>query len=444
MKFTMWLLLQDFGIIAILILIGQILRAKFTVFQKFLIPSPLIAGFIGLALGPNGLKVLPLSNNLGVYASVLIVLVFASMPIGQKVTKESIVNRNVGGMFFNLVGMTMLQYGIFTLLNMYVLRKFYDLHPGFGIILPTGFVHGHGTAAAIGATFASLGWNEALDLGMTSATFGLVGGILLGIVMINWAARKGYTSYVKDSKDLSEDLLTGLIPIDKQKSGGRTTISGICLDTFTFHLSLVLMASGTAYMFCNFVKAKAGFSLPEFCIAMFFGFILQEILTKTGTNCYVDRYTISRISGTATDLLVVCGVAGVKIAAVMKYFVPLLIIFVLGYALVIAWLVYVAPLCSDKDWFERGMIAFGQELGVLATGILLLRIVDPDLKSRGLEDSGTINIIDRPLIIALQTMMPYFLCQAGLIPYISGWVCMLIFIIVLLIAIKFKWIRKPC
>ena len=67
----------DLGIISALILVGKYIRVKFSVVQKFLIPPSVLAGVIGLVLGPEVLGWLPLSGNLGTYAGVLIAFVFA-------------------------------------------------------------------------------------------------------------------------------------------------------------------------------------------------------------------------------------------------------------------------------------------------------------------------------------------------------------------------------
>ncbi|MDP3385839.1 MAG: sodium/glutamate symporter [Eubacteriales bacterium] len=441
MTFTPWSILQDIGILSILILIGQVMRAKISVFQKLFIPAPLIAGFIGLILGPNVLGFLPLSKYLGTYASVLIVVVFAAMPIGQKVTKTSIANKNVGGMFFNVTGMLLLQYALFGIIG---LLFFSNFSSAFGLIVPIGFQGGHGTAAAMGATLETLGWPAATDLGMTSATAGLIGGIIFGVALINWGARKGYTSYVKDPSKISNDLLTGLIPIENQKAGGKVTVSSISLDTLTFHLSLILTASVLGYASVQYLKSIfPAVTVPDFSMALIFGFIIQMIISKTKTDKYVDRFTISRISGVATDILIVCGVASVKISVVMAYLIPLVVLFTLGYIVVITWFRFVAPLCSDSDWFERGMIAFGQATGVLATGILLLRIVDPELRSKGLEDSGTVNLINRPIVIGFQTFMPMLMSQKGNLPYFTSFATIAGLLVLMVFAIKFKWIRKP-
>ena len=63
------------------IAVGQLLRAKVPLVQKFFIPPSMIAGFIALALGAQGLGILPFSENIGSYASVLIILIFAGVGI---------------------------------------------------------------------------------------------------------------------------------------------------------------------------------------------------------------------------------------------------------------------------------------------------------------------------------------------------------------------------
>ena len=57
-------LLIDVAIASILILAGQLLRAKIPVFQKSFVPASMIAGFIGLAMGEQGLGILPFSTSI--------------------------------------------------------------------------------------------------------------------------------------------------------------------------------------------------------------------------------------------------------------------------------------------------------------------------------------------------------------------------------------------
>ena len=57
-------ILVDFAIASFFIAVGQLLRAKVPLVQKFFIPPSMIAGFIALALGAQGLGILPFSENI--------------------------------------------------------------------------------------------------------------------------------------------------------------------------------------------------------------------------------------------------------------------------------------------------------------------------------------------------------------------------------------------
>ena len=51
--------LLDFAFASLFIVIGQLIRAKVPLVQKFFVPASMIAGFIALVLGNQGLNVLP-------------------------------------------------------------------------------------------------------------------------------------------------------------------------------------------------------------------------------------------------------------------------------------------------------------------------------------------------------------------------------------------------
>lgn len=70
--FTPWTLFIDVGIISALLLVGKLMRVKLKFMQKLFIPPCLVAGFIALVFGPNGFGWLPLSNQTGTYAGILV------------------------------------------------------------------------------------------------------------------------------------------------------------------------------------------------------------------------------------------------------------------------------------------------------------------------------------------------------------------------------------
>ncbi|BCV24041.1 sodium/glutamate symporter [Gelria sp. Kuro-4] len=414
MKFTAWSVFIDFSLMGGLLVAAQILRAKVKLFQDLLLPAALIAGLLAWALGPNGLGWLPFSGSVGTYSSILIILVFASMPIGDKPVDWRQSGRGIGEMFSNYTGIALAQYGLGMALSLYVLGAIWKLHPGFGLMLATGFYGGHGTAAAVGAAFKGLGWDEALGLGMTSATVGIVGGIVGGVAFINWATRRGVTSFLDSPAELPRELRTGLVAPQDQKALGKATVASISIDPLSFHLALILIPSLIGYYLSKWVLVlNKNLQIPEFAWALLVAYLLQYLLIQTGTNKYVDRATVTRISGTATDLLIVAGMESIKLSVIIKYAAPLALLFAFGFALNWVWFMYLGSHMSREHWFERNMIVWGSACGVLTTGIMLLRVVDPEFNSRAMEDTAAALVLNRPIVIAL-TALPPLLIMNGL------------------------------
>ncbi|MFP3359590.1 sodium:glutamate symporter, partial [Planococcus sp. SIMBA_143] len=81
MEFTIWNLVTDLGLIAMLLLVGMFLRARIGLLQRSFMPASIIAGILGLILGPNMLGCLPFSAFIGDYPGFLIAIVFAAIPL---------------------------------------------------------------------------------------------------------------------------------------------------------------------------------------------------------------------------------------------------------------------------------------------------------------------------------------------------------------------------
>src|SRR5690554_6862686 len=76
-------MLIDFALMSILLFIAQILRSRIKLIQNFYLPSSLIAGVAGLLLGPQFADVIPFSSQAGSYPYLLVVVLFATLFIGQ-------------------------------------------------------------------------------------------------------------------------------------------------------------------------------------------------------------------------------------------------------------------------------------------------------------------------------------------------------------------------
>lgn len=434
--FTPWTLFVDIGIISLLLLVGKWMRVKIKWVQKLFIPPSLLAGFIGLALGPYGFDILPISNQTGTYAGILIAFIFGALPLTSKKAEGS--NKEISTMWaYSQTGL-LLQWAFGGLLGLLVLNQIWPLSPGFGITMPSGYCGGHGTAAAIGQAFGQLGHDEILTLAMTAATVGIVASVLLGLVFVKWGARNKHTAYLADYNDLPSELRTGLLPPEKRESMGESTCSSISIDSLTFNLAIVcaiaLGGYGVSKLAAYFMP---GFELPVFSCAFVVGILLKKLLDKTHASESICPQTVNHISGAMTDYLVAFGIASIKLSVVLEYIVPLVILLLSGLVVTLIYVFVMARKLMKECWFEKALFTWGWFTGTMAMGIALLRVVDPKMKSRCLDSYALAYLFIAPVEISLITFAPVaFVNGYGLL--FSG-ICLIAGLSIIAVAYFKKW-----
>lgn len=434
--FTPWTLFVDIGIISLLLLIGKWMRVKISWIQKLFIPPSLLAGFIGLALGPFGFNILPLSNQTGTYAGILIAFIFGALPLTSQKTNGN--TSEIGRMWvYSQAGM-LLQWAFGGLLGLLILNQIWPLSAAFGITMPSGFCGGHGTAAAIGQAFGQLGFDEILTLAMTAATFGIVASVILGLIFVKWATKKKQTTYLADYSALPDELRTGLLPKEKRESMGESTCSSISIDSLSFNLAIVcaiaLGGYGVSKLAAHFMP---GFELPVFSCAFVVGIIIKKLLDKTRASESICPQTVSHISGSMTDYLVAFGIASIKISVVIEYIVPLAILLLSGLAVTFIYVAVMAKKLMKECWFEKAIFTWGWFTGTMAMGIALLRVVDPKMKSRCLDSYALAYLFVAPVEIALITFAPVAFTNGYGLLFAS--ICLVAGLSVIAVAYFKKW-----
>ncbi len=437
--YTPWSFFVDLGLMSLLLLVGQIFRSKIKLVQRMFIPPSLIAGLLGLAFGPNGLGWLPFSNELGTYAAILIAIVFAALPFSSASAPLKEIVRTAGPMWaYAQLGM-LLQWGIVGLFGLFFINAIWpDLHDAFGIMFPTGFYGGHGTAAAIGSAFEGLNWEDARSLGMMTATIGVICAIGGGLILIKWATRNKQTAFISDFSELPDELRSGLVPTEKRTSIGSATTSSISIDSLTYHVALVCVAALLGYLCSRGVKHYFPMlELPVFSCAFVIGLVMKKLFDITRISEYICPQTTVRIGSMATDLLVAFGVASIKMSVIVKYALPLTILIVCGVAITLLITLYFGKRLSKNYWFERTIFAWGWWTGTMAMGIALLRIVDPKLSSKAMEDYALAYLPIAPLEIALITFTPILFANGMGVWLLVG--CLVLAAVTILIAWLMKW-----
>ena len=222
-------LLQALSLLSVLLLIGTFLRAKVKLFQSLYLPASVIGGFIGMIISP---EILGRFSNYSIseewiktyslLPGILSVPIFAAIPLGmflnssnnssEKKTIKSLYPSKVLICFglFQCAAMTQSAIGYATNMFFSKINPQLNMYRTFGYELSAGFAGGHGLAASTGKLLESFGipqyeWEIAQGVAMTTATVGLIGGMIFGIIFINIAVRKNKTNIIKAIKKNSED-----------------------------------------------------------------------------------------------------------------------------------------------------------------------------------------------------------------------------------------------
>lgn len=441
------------GVVAALLLLGVIVRRRFPLLQKCFIPASVIAGFLGLAAvtllsalssantvsaspSPTFLDTLAsqLVETLSGWPGPLIAVVFATMllqrPAGtHDKGSQSATAARVGRQGLMVWIIVLGETAVGLMAAWLLITPNYEVPNSIGMLIETGFAGGHGTAAAMGQVFASpdVGLAAGEGLGMLMATGGLVLGVVLGIGWINVANRLGW---VRSGNELATaSAATELNPIGYQRVKSDT------MDPLLLQLVWIGLAVGLGMLmqFCvlelaGWIDGLAGFGtvantdgneaaqtadaelakrltirrivdFPLFIYTLFGGFGVRRALQACGQEERIDSETIARISGSAMEVLVVAAITSLKLSLVIAYAGPLIILLVCGAIWTSICLMVLSRFILPREhWFELALINFGMSTGTTATGFVLLRLVDPELKTSAASDYALAAQLSAPFI----------------------------------------------
>ncbi|KKL27039.1 hypothetical protein LCGC14_2389180, partial [marine sediment metagenome] len=139
-------------------------------------------------------------------------------------------------------------------------------------------------------------------------------------------------------------------------------------------------------------------SFPLFPLCMIGGLIVQVIEDRFDKHNLIDPGLTRRIQNTALDFLVVAAIALIRVDKLAEGLPPFLIIV----AAAIVWNVFCVVVLARRmlpdAWFERSIAEMGQSMGVTATGLLLLRVVDPDYESPAVDAFASKQLLHEPFM----------------------------------------------
>jgi len=401
--------------LCVLVWVGHLLRMKVRLLGTLYLPSSVIAGLIGLVLiqccrAAGAPLPAAVTAGWGKLPGFLINIVFACLFLGMAIPGVRTIWRHAGPQLAYGQIVAWGQYVVGIGLFLAVITWMYpDLPAMFGGVLPVGFEGGHGTAGGMAEVFEDYNWAAGKDFALASATAGLISAVIVGMMLVNWAARKGYTTRKQGPEDVPADDSIAVIPVEKRPSAGKLTISSAALESLSFHVAVVGIAIAVGWVFKQGLQTAAGASnnaslikmaksFPLFPLCMIGGLVVQLLANRFDRHKLIDYGLTKRIQNTALDFLVVSAIATIRIEAIAEGLVPFAMLVAAG----ILWNVFCVMVLARRllpdAWFERSIAEMGQSMGVTATGLLLLRVVDPDYESPAADAFAYKQILHEPFM----------------------------------------------
>lgn len=427
-SFSMRDAMLDFAFISTLLIVGFLGRRYLSVFQRYLIPSPLIAGFLGLLLGPELIDLLQFeTNRMGIYTYHLLAFAFIALGLQGTGEKGSRGALHVGFLFITsylvqiIAGVGVALIVVATLMP--------DLTPAIGMLLPLGFGMGPGIAFAVGNSWEVYGFEGGGAVGLTISAIGFLVAYLSGIAMVNKGVREGKSRLVGREIHLDKAMLQGVLADDSLPEAGRLRLHGGTIEPMSFQLGLVgllylityLVTSGLASIMAagGLVKEIETLWSFHFLIAFLLAVLVRKVMEQLQGHHLIDTGLSHRLVGLFTDYLIAAAIMGISLSIAWKYAVPVGIMCALGALVTFLAIRYLVPRVFDDHPFERLLGVYGEMTGTISSGLALVRVTDPELTTPVARDlglgSGMALLFGFPLLAIIN--MPYTQFEGAMTGY---------------------------
>ena len=383
--------IASFCALCLLLFLGKLTRIHAHCLHFLFLPSCVIGGIYGLlfiqiaeATSPSFYDYLQREwvGNWPDLPGFLINLVFASLFLGNEIPEPRKIWEQSGNQLMYGLVVSLGQMLVGFLVTGLLLVPAFGVNPLMAQTLPIGFEGGHGTAAALSPVLEDYGYEDGGDVSLGTATVGILVAVTVGIALVNLAARRGWVEHSAMQTGTSRLAMQGIMPPDKRPIAGFQTVSGDSIDTFAWHLVVVGCACSIGFAAKEALVAisEEDFkSFPLFPLCMMGGMTIQGVLQRYNKNTkLVDKAMMERVAGTALDFLIVAAVSTVNVSAIADTIVPFIILCVTGIVWNVFAVLYIGKLMNPTHWFENSICVFGQSTGVIAAGLMLLRMVDPE------------------------------------------------------------------
>ena len=394
--FSVWGTVHLVAVLLLSLLVANMLKRSVKWLDASLIPTSVLGGGILLAIvgvyslftgenlfntpffGGNGINTLEIITY---HALALGFIASTFKSGGGKLTKERTVEIFNTGV--HTVSTYLIQAVVGLGITMIVAMVIKDFFPAAGVLLPFGYGQGTGQALNYGGIYENeFGFDGGKSFGLTVAALGFLSASIGGVIHLNILKKKSkIQSFGSQESALVSENVQGEDEIPMQGS----------MDKLTVQLALIFAGYFLAYGLMYLL----GLLLPGMK-SVIYGFnfllgVLAATLIKVVANGlrkkkiinrqYINDFLMTRCSNFFFDVMVVAGIAAIRLSVLKQYWGVMLILGVVGLVVTYAYVLLVSRTLFPKYPEEQFLMMYGMLTGTASTGIILLREIDGEFKT---------------------------------------------------------------
>lgn len=259
-----------------------------------------------------------------------------------------------------------------------------DFFSAAGILLPFGFGQGTGQALNYGNIYETEhGFVGGRSFGLTVAALGFMSAAIGGVIHLNILKKKGKITVAEEEGAES-------MSAEQIQSPDEIPMNG-SIDKLTVQIAIIL----AVYMMAFGAISLLSLLLPGFKSVLYgfnflFGVLMATVLkwvldmlrrANIVKKEYVNPFLMNRMGGFFFDLMIVAGVAAIRLDYIKQYWHVLLILGVVGAVATYLYNHFVAKKLFARYAEQQFMAMYGMLTGTASTGMILLREVDSEYKT---------------------------------------------------------------
>lgn len=266
-----------------------------------------------------------------------------------------------------------------------------DLFPAAGALLPYGYGQGTGQALNYGNIYETWGAEHPGEMsfaggrsfGLAVAALGFLSASIGGVFYLNILKHKKKITVPDEetAADMRSEEIQSKTEIPMNGSIDKMTVQ-VAIVCVCYLVSYGIMAL-LGNLFPGVRSVLYGFNfligvLVATAVRAINGALLRKNIVK---HQHINSFLMSRISGFCFDMMIVAGIAVIRLDVLTRYWWVLLLMGVIGAVITFAYNRFIAKKFFPEYAEEQFMAMYGMLTGTASTGMILLRELDPDFST---------------------------------------------------------------